>query len=67
MNNFLHNNYVQIIERSVIVYFFIIIAILFVFRPRKWPEYFSVGLLDVPFGEADGNIEMEERRIAPLL
>ena len=27
----------------------IIIAILFVFRPRNWPEFFSVGLID---GEA---------------
>lgn len=46
---------------------FIILCLLFVFRPRVWPEYFGVGLLDAPFGEADGNIEMEERRIAPLL
>lgn len=45
----------------------IIVALLFVLRPRVWPEFFSVGLLDAPFGEADGNIEMEERRLAPLL
>ena len=26
-----------------------------------------MGLLDAPFGENDGSLEMEERRIAPLL
>ena len=41
--------------------------LLFIFRPRKWPEFFSVGLLDNPFGEDDGGLEAEERRIAPLL
>lgn len=42
-------------------------GLLFVFRPREWPEFFGVGLLDAPFGEDDGGMEVEERRIAPLL
>ena len=41
--------------------------LLVVFRPREWPEFFGVGLLDAPFGEDEMGVEIEERRIAPLL
>lgn len=45
---------------------FIISCLLFIFRPRKWPEFFGVGLLDNPFGD-DGELDAEDRRLAPLL
>jgi hypothetical protein len=44
----------------------IITSLLVVFRPRKWPEYFRVGLIDAAFNE-DNHREIEDRRIAPLL
>ena len=42
-------------------------AILYIFRPRIWPDFFDFGLLDEPLNEADGELVLEERRIAPLL
>jgi hypothetical protein len=40
--------------------------LLVVFRSRKWPEYFRVGLIDAAFNE-DIDHELDDRRIAPLL
>ena len=48
----------------------IIGSLLIIFRPREWPEYFSVGLLDGGQGfnnDNENGLEVEERRIAPLL
>ena len=38
----------------------IIVSILFVFRPRNWPQFFSVGLYD---GEADDVAQQNEQLI----
>jgi hypothetical protein len=45
----------------------IIACLLIIFRPREWPDYFSVGLLDGQINDNEGDREIEERRIAPLL
>ena len=45
----------------------VIAALLFIFRSREWPEYFSVGLLDNPFSDNEAGLEIQERRLAPLL
>lgn len=44
----------------------IIMSLLIVFRPRKWPEYFRVGLIDAAFND-ELDREVDDRRIAPLL
>jgi hypothetical protein len=45
----------------------VISGLLVVFRSRKWPEFFAIGLMDAAVGEDDSLLEQEQRRIAPLL
>ena len=46
----------------------IIVCILWVFRPRKWPEYFTVGLLDGEVSDVSNTISqiVEQYKVVPF-